>query len=203
MKLLFLLFVPVGSLGGCSDYDLHTTTKADEGGGEFVDTAVIVPLDEEDEPVEELLEYEVGLRISADDQWEGWLDGIRIDQQEGWNQVSDYSYVLSSGTHVLAVRVDDLHLIINGLIAEVSIDGEIGSLTGDGSWRVRASQPPAEWIRADYTDGDWAIPLICEDDAPWSGIPTLVNAEAEWIWHDGDCRQVLGSGWFRLALELP
>ena len=64
-------------------------------------------------------------------------------------------------------------------------------------------EPPSQWTQPDYSDVDWETPVICVDDAPWSGIPTLVNPDAEWVWHNTDCRQALGTGWFRLAFELP
>ena len=143
------------------------------------------------------------LSLSADDQWEGWVDGVLIDRQEGWNQADEYSFVLASGAHVIAVRAEDLHQIINGFIAAVDIDGQSRSLSGDGLWRVSAVEPAADWTDLSFFDGDWAIPTICSDDAPWSGMPTLVDPDAEWIWHDADCRQELGTGWFRLSLELP
>jgi len=208
MRLPTSLFILVAMVAACSDYDLKSIQRGGGAGTQTLDTAVSVPVPEEDEPEEdepeeELVDYEVTLRLSADDQWEGWIDGERIDQQEGWNQVSEYSYVLGSGAHVVAVRVDDLHLIINGFIAEVSVDGEIWGLTGGGMWRVRDTEPPVEWTEPAYVDGDWGLPVVCLDDAPWSGIPTLVNPEAEWVWYDLDCRRELGTGWFRLVLELP
>jgi len=152
------------------------------------------------------VDYEVVWDLTADDIWEGWVDGIYLDSQAGWNQVDSYTMTLDSGTHVLGVNGWDTGLAIAGYMAQVTVDGVAVSLTGDGSWRYTDSTPATGWDLAGFDDSTWGIPFACSDTSPWGTDPAdLLATGAIWVWYDaaGDCRNALDNAWFRYELTLP
>lgn len=152
-----------------------------------------------------VVEYAVQIELTADDAWEGWVDGVAMDTglQGGWSTASTYDYMLESGTHVFAVYATDQVAVIAGFVASVRIDGVPEVLTGDGSWVHTNSSPSGSWADVAFDDSSWTTAPACTDTSPWGSSPASILGDgAVWIWHDGDCR-ALGEGWYRLVLELP
>lgn len=152
-----------------------------------------------------VIDYEVQIELTADDAWEGWIDGVAMDAGlvTGWSSTSTYDYTLSSGTHVFAVHATDQAAVIAGLIAAVRVDGVTEVVTGDGSWVHTTTSPTGSWTDVAFDDSSWTTAAICSDTSPWGASPaSLLGDGASWIWHGGDCR-ALGEGWYRLVLELP
>ena len=152
-----------------------------------------------------IVEYAVQIELTADDAWEGWIDGVAMDAglQGGWSSTGTYDYTLESGTHVFAVHATDQAAVIAGFIASVRVDGSTEVLTGGGDWVFSASSPSSSWTDPAFDDSSWSAPYPCGDTSPWGSAPSsLLTEGAVWVWHDSNCR-ALGESWYRLVLELP
>ncbi len=150
--------------------------------------------------------HAVELLLTADDSWEGWVDGGSIGGEGGWNTTERVSLSLDSGPHVVAIHAMDTGLAIAGFIAAVYVDGGIISLTGDGTWKVAEALPsdPA-WTTWTYDDSAWGVGLPCDPSdvaAYWGGAPAdLTSLGAQWIWPRG-CT-ALDRAALRLRIDLP
>jgi hypothetical protein len=155
------------------------------------------------EPPPTIFDYTVDLELTADDEWEGWIDGAPIGSGSGWSTVDAFSWTLQSGDHVVAVHAYDVARSIAGFIGQLSVDGVVVSQTGDGSWVHVGSAPGATWMDLTYDDSAWTTPAVCSNTSPWGGRPTsLISAGADWVWWSSNC-QALGETWFRLEFTLP
>ncbi len=150
--------------------------------------------------------YDVEIALTADDSWEGWLDGVALSSSGGasWTSSDTFSIVLDSGDHVLAVHAWDVAQVIAGLIGAVWVDGSAYRVTGDGSWLLTASSPASNWNELGFSSAGWMPPSICSDPSPWGTSYTgdLLAEGASWVWWTSDCR-ALGEAWFRLEFSLP
>jgi hypothetical protein len=150
----------------------------------------------------------VEISLTADDAWQGQIDGTVIGEHNGWNQVDSFAYLLDSGSHLISIHAWDEGLAIAGFMAQVTVDGSSISLTGDGSWRITSGDEPTGWDQLDFDDSSWGIPVACADTSPWGGAPTeLLDTGAQWVWYNlaGDCRasDSLSHAWLRLEFDLP
>jgi hypothetical protein len=165
-------------------------------------------IDETDE-LEEINEFEieelhsVQLQITADDHWEGWINGEYIGEDGGYTTTTQVDFELPSGHHVLAIKATDTSFTINGLIASVDLDGESYSITGDGQWLASKQSPIATWIMPSYNDSDWDNAQACSSTYLWNQEPeALIEEGAEWIWYNFDCKRNIGTSWFRLHIVI-
>jgi len=150
-------------------------------------------------------DYEIEMRLTADDAWQGWIDGSDLAGgfESGWSSSSSFSTTLQSGAHVLAVHATDQAQVIAGFIGVVSVDGVPTYVTGDGSWVMTPSAPSSGWTDVAFDDSAWSTPPVCSDTSPWGSAPTdITGTGAQWIWHSSNCR-ALGEAWFRLEMVLP
>jgi len=153
--------------------------------------------------------YTIDIALTVDDVWEGWVDGVRIaEEQAGWNILDEYSLTLDSGPHVIAIHGWDTGAAISGHLSTVAIDGVIEHMTGDGSWRVVANVAPEGWQEVGFDDSSWIIPIACIDVSPWSSwLPSILDEGAIWTWYEveGNCRDpsAYGDAFYRLAFTLP
>jgi hypothetical protein len=174
----------------------------------------------DEEPPCLVSDYPVDLVYSADDiVTEIYVDGTALSDDGshlGWSLESFQSLTLSSGTHTIAVRVDDIARSLSGFRMAVSVDGVETWVTGDGSWLFSDDAPVGSWTEVTYDDSAWGTPDICVDG--WGNQPTLSTLNAgssEWVWesvytngycipYDLDTGYFLAdeSSWFRLSFTL-
>lgn len=149
----------------------------------------------------------VEFRLSADDAWEGWLDGEPIGgpNQGVWTAEDIHETRLKSGWHVLVIQARDEHAVISGFIGVLSIDGEVEHATGDGSWLARPGPPLTGSSDPGFDDRAWGGAQRCSsrEAKTWGTIwlADLHEAGGTWVWGKG-CRQ-LGETTFRLHFEVP
>ncbi|MDP2316956.1 MAG: hypothetical protein Q8P41_28950 [Pseudomonadota bacterium] len=173
-----------------------------------------------DEPPCLSTDYAVELVYSADDiVTELYIDGVALADDGhhlGWSLESFQSLTLSSGTHTIAVRVDDIARSLAGLNMSVSVDGLETWVTGDSAWKVSDNAPMGAWTDVAYDDSTWTTPVVCPNG--WgspASLSTLNAGSSEWVWDDltfGSCRPydytggayvVDATSWFRLTFTLP
>ena len=151
------------------------------------------------------IEYEVDFILSADDNWEGYIDESYVGSYGGWSTTDTFTNTMDSGTHVMAVYGWDSGAAIAGMIAAVVIDGSTAYLTGDGSWVMVDSTSDADWYTIGYDDSAWTTPSTCSSSSVstyWGSQPTdLTSMGAAWVWHT-TCT-ALGDSYYRLVFELP
>jgi hypothetical protein len=147
--------------------------------------------------------YDLSLLATGDDVLEIWVDGNSLGSEGAWNQSKEFNETVDSGHHVIAVQVEDRGEVIVGFLAELHIDGALHSRTGSGAWVSKGQPPQSGWQDAGFNDVHWHAARQCQDISPWGDDPQeLTQAGAQWVWPYADCRQI-GTGWFRLHLDLP
>lgn len=119
------------------------------------------------------------LRLTADNSYRLYLDGLEIGQGGNWRGLTDYdvTWLLGSGSHVLAVEAfnDGLE---GGLILGLNIefaDGQKMLLTSDKSWYVVPNEF-RRWVGRKSADARWAhaqeVGVIGQ--APWWPYPLSI-----------------------------
>ncbi len=153
-----------------------------------------------------IVEYDVEVLLTADDQWLGWIDGTSITapNQTSWSYTDTLTWTLESGTHVLAIHAEDTASVISGFNSVIWIDGVREYRTGDGVWKMTNTMPASDFIDATYDDSAWSPAIVCADQSTWGTYwPADFIAEgAQWVWWTSDCGD-LKEAWFRLVIELP
>jgi len=156
---------------------------------------------EQEEIQQEATLHDIQLVITADDHWEGWINGQYLGENMDFTEISQLNFELTAGHHVLAIKASDKARGINGLIASVDIDGVAYSQTGDGQWLTSKQEPISSWTQTNFDDAAWNSPHTCSAAYMWDGeAQTLTQAGAEWVWHNFDCKRNLGTSWFRLHI---
>jgi hypothetical protein len=150
--------------------------------------------------------YVVELLLTADDAWEGWVDGTSIGGEGSWNTAERVSLTLDSGPHVVAVHAMDTGAAIAGFLAAVSVDGAVVSLSGDGAWRMAEAVPSdPSWTLASFDDSAWTAGTECsasDVSRYWNTTPSeITSLGARWIWPRG-CT-ALDEAALRLRIDLP
>ena len=165
-------------------------------------------------------DYLVDLVYSGDDiVTDLYIDGAELvddGNHLGWANESFQSFILSSGTHTLVVRIDDIARGLAGFRMAVSVDGTETWVTGDGSWKASDDAPVGAWTDVSYDDSAWAAPVVCRDG--WGNQPNLSTLNAgtsSWVWDysiSGTCVPYDLNGrilipdttsWFRMSFTLP
>ncbi len=153
-----------------------------------------------------VLDYEVEVLLTADDQWLGWIDGTSISapNQTSWSYTDTLTWTLQSGTHVLAIHAEDVASVISGFNSVVWIDGVREVRTGDGVWKMTNTMPSSDFIYDTFDDSSWSTAIVCADQSIWGTYwPADFIAEgAQWVWWTSSCGD-LQEAWFRLVIELP
>lgn len=148
--------------------------------------------------------YEVVVRVSGDDEWEGWLDGQLFGANPEWREVSTHRLRVSPGPHVFAFRAWDTHGGLAGFIAAIEVEGQLVARTGDGQFR-HISPAPNGFERPTFDDAQWTPPPACsdEDQGRWAGQApdALMVGGTRWVWN-GRCHG-LGEIAVRYSFELP
>lgn len=151
---------------------------------------------------------DVTMTLTADDAWDGWLDGVEFTapNQSGWSSSDTVSLTSEPGcTHVLAFHAYDIAQAISGFKAILELSGEGVSQTlrtGTAPWVLTPTEPPDGWTDPDFDDSDWVPGSVCANPSIWGSSPIeLYDPDIDWIWWDADCT-VLGDAWLRLRLPV-
>ena len=136
------------------------------------------------------------LRLTADNSYRLYLDGREIGQGGNWRSLTDYdvTWLLGSGSHVLAVEVFNDGLeggLILGLKIEFA-DGQKMLLSSDKSWYV-VPDDARRWARRKSADVRWphAEEVGVVGQAPWWTYPISIVAppplrpEVLYFWQTG------------------
>jgi hypothetical protein len=135
------------------------------------------------------------VEATGDDWVELYLDGVFLGGSYIWEDVLREEGLLGAGDHVLAAQVFDSR-IIGGLMAALTVDGTRILETGDGSWSVTATAPPATWADVGFDDSGWGGTTACSTSATnrWGGVVDL--GTPAWVWDEANCNSG-GNRWFR------
>ncbi|MBM4393470.1 MAG: choice-of-anchor D domain-containing protein [Deltaproteobacteria bacterium] len=147
----------------------------------------------------------VKLTLTADDAWEGWLDGVSFNApgQYGWDTIDTLEWDLACGDHALALYATDTAQVIAGVLAAIEVEGTVTFVSGGSGWTMYDTTPPADWTDIAFDDSAWHVPEACGDTSPWGSTPQpLYDLGARWIWWTSDCRN-LGEAWVRLNFTVP
>ena len=145
---------------------------------------------------------EARLRITADNGYRLFLDGRELGRGSDWRAVTEYdlTWLLRSGTHVLAVEAFNDRLqggLLFGLRIEL-VNGRILEIGSDESWRFVPSDEPG-WEARTQPSSAWPQAIIAGKfrHAPWetppfavTPVPPLAPLELK-FWQ---------SGWFQVLL---
>jgi hypothetical protein len=143
--------------------------------------------------------HNVSLMISANN-WEGWINGKYIGESSSDN-ISELDFDLTPGHHILAIRTKNMASERNGMIANVELEGESYSVTGDGQWLTNDQLPYQGWGVASYDDSSWNVGQVCNEYRLINEeTETFVEEGAQRIWHSSACKRTLDSSWFRLNI---
>ena len=146
----------------------------------------------------------VTILLTADDAWEGWLDGVSFSgpNQNAWNAFDTLSWDLPCGDHTMALYATDVAHAVSGVIAVVWINGVARYVSGPTDWTVYDQQPPAGWQDVTFDDSSWYIPQVCANFTAWGAYPQpFYDQGAQWIWWTPSCSS-LGEAWFRLNFNV-
>ncbi|MEQ1504045.1 MAG: choice-of-anchor D domain-containing protein [Myxococcota bacterium] len=146
----------------------------------------------------------VELSLTADDAWEGWLDGASFTAPGAgnWGAIDTVAWDLSCGPHVLALYATDQALAVSGVLASVKVDGVTTFVSGVDHWSITDVAPPADWTDLWFDDAAWRAPVPCSDSSLWGAAPDPLYAEgAAWIWWTDACTS-LGQAWLRLEFTV-
>jgi hypothetical protein len=153
-------------------------------------------------------EYDLSIMLTADDAWVLWVNDDRIAEAEGWKYTDIQDSTVSlfqDGEHVIAVHGYDVHGVISGFVASISLDGVQRSVTGDGQWLMSMTKPAPNWTRAQFDDSTWETPALVDQSyvsTYWKNQPTdLLDLGAQWVWND--VPRGLGEVWFRYVFTIP
>jgi hypothetical protein len=152
------------------------------------------------------VDHDVEVLLTADDAWEGWIDGVKITSAPNaalWSTSDRIKATLASGDHVIAVHAYDLARSISGINGVIQVDGATLSTTGDGGQRVVSSAPGAGWTDLGYDDTAWTVAPTCASTSPWGASPAdIVGLGGRWVWWTSRCES-LGETWMRWTITLP
>jgi hypothetical protein len=153
-------------------------------------------------------DYDVVILVTADDEWQGWLDGAPLTgaNQGDWQRGDRFERRLPSGRHVLALHAYDKARVVAGLIAFVEVDGAVALKTGDAGFRAVGSRPASSWMDPGFDDSAWPRAATCDSSSAstWGTYwpAPFYDKGASWIWTTSNCR-ALGEAWIRVELVLP
>lgn len=153
-------------------------------------------------------DYDITLVITADDEWEGWLNGDKLvtTHHDNWQSPDELDFTLPSGRHIVALHSWDKFRVVSGLIGYIEVDGSIAYLTGDDDFKLSATTPPSDWHDPAFDDSSWPIAPRCSaaTASTWGTYwpKRYYDVGAAWIARSSDCRS-FGDAWYRVVIDLP
>ena len=103
---------------------------------------------------------------------DGGLQGFGI----GWTHPTRFFTTVGPGAHRVAISVQDQGGPAKGVAGLITLDGQIVSKSGDGSWRSVPATPG--WFNTTSTTlATHVLP------APWPQVPVLAGTGAAWVWN--------------------
>jgi hypothetical protein len=159
---------------------------------------------------DEACEYDVDLKISADDYWTAYIDGSAWGSGSAWSTLGTLSTTATSGDHAIAVYAYDGFGRLAGMNARVEVTGAAVDAwdTGDGLWLVSATNPStygasSTWTTTPYSDmaADSAYLASSSCKSTW-GSGTKPSG-GEWVWR-ASCSSTTTypANWFLLEFEV-
>lgn len=142
----------------------------------------------------------VQLMLTADDSWQGWIDGTSFTgpNANNWSASDTFEWEMACGDHTLALYATDVAHSVSGVIAVVWVEGVVKFVSGPTDWTIVDAMPPAGWTDVGFDDSGWNIPQVCSSTAPWGAAPQpFYDQGAQWIWWTSTCSD-LGQAWLRL-----
>jgi hypothetical protein len=122
------------------------------------------------------------LRISADNGEDVYVNGAFLGSSGNWEQGSEYTFALSAGLNVVAVKGIDA-VGAAALIAE--LDLPTGMVVTNSSWKV-ATDVGQGWESPLLDDSGWAAATTYGQYGvkPWRNAVSNIAAgsPAQWIW---------------------
>ena len=162
--------------------------------------AAVVP---EEDPCDK--EYEFTIWLTADDAWQGWIDGVEFTgaNQNTWTHSDEHTQTMGCGDHAIAIYGTDVGSVIAGFIAVVYVDGVPEILTGDGSWLMADTDPGTGWQDVGFDDSAWSTAIACASTSSWGTYwpADFYAAGAQWVWWTSSCSD-LSEAWFRLPFTI-
>ncbi|MBX2804300.1 MAG: hypothetical protein KTR31_41950 [Myxococcales bacterium] len=148
-------------------------------------------------------EYPVAMRITADDEYDAYVDGALWGSDSDWTDIESYATSVPAGTHHLAVYAQDTQGVVAGFMAAVSVNGVVVDLTDDvnSNWMGTSVSPGGSWTTT--TAGlNPTVSATCPD---WGTFwpAGLLSMGADWVW-EKDCSDptTYPENWYVLELEV-
>ena len=127
------------------------------------------------------------LRVSADDAYDAYFNGVYLGSQANWNLTGDYSVSIQQGENVIAIRGRDISCYWWGVSVMLNRPGCLSMTTNNlGTWKCTASKPGAGWMNIDYNDSSWP-------NAVW-GNPGTAGSERGYVGNALDVGQIWAAG---------
>ena len=155
---------------------------------------------------------DIEITVSADNAYFIWVDGVPFDGDfaSHWQHTDTFTFQLPAGDHSIAVYMEDWGGYAY-FAATVRVDGQLVSVTGDGSWLTTGVQwtdsqfrnsharginwpappadaqtgleivPPANWTSPNFDDSAWLAAPTCS----YSRLAHYASQTAT-VWDDFD-----------------
>ena len=151
------------------------------------------------------LSKHVTLMLTADDAWDGWMDGTEFfgANSDTWSASDTLEWDMGCGDHTLALYATDVAHAVSGVIAVVWVDGAVRFVSGPTDWTIVDTPPPSDWTDITFDDSGWNVPQVCSTSSIWGASPQpFYDQGASWIWWTSSCSD-LGEAWLRLNFTVP
>ncbi len=141
--------------------------------------------------------YDLTVISTADDDFDLFVDGNQIGGSIGWATSETQSVQVTGGTHYVAAHAWDVAHVVAGFMAAVKVDGDLVTVTGDGTWNGSFMDPGPGWQTTPFG----ATPNLV--NFSWPGPQDLYNEGADWVWlEDGTLEHIYPENWFIRELRV-
>ncbi len=124
------------------------------------------------------------IRITADDQYELYVNGAFVGRGEQWETAEEYRVPLGASKNVIAIKAIN-QASAAGILAEIYVDGK--TFFSNANWRVNLNEAQG-WTRPDFNDKTWPRATSFGKHGyalPWAqfrNVEGLARDIPEWIW---------------------
>ena len=124
------------------------------------------------------------VRITADDQYELYVNGRFVARGTGWETAEEYRVPLESGKNVVAVKAIN-QASAGGILAEIQIGEK--RFFSNTNWRINLREVQG-WTEPDFNDQTWSRAVSYGKHGyamPWAqfrNVQGLARDLPEWIW---------------------